>query len=266
VQGDEPFTNLLTQGMVLKDGAKMSKSKGNTVDPQALIDQYGADTARLFIMFAAPPEQSLEWSESGVEGAHRFLRRLWRAVVAHIAQKGQGPTSALEAKALSAEQKALHTKVHETIAKASDDIGRRYTFNTAIAAVMELMNTLAKFDDSSSLGRAGRQEALEAIVLLLAPITPHICHRLWRELGHEEAVIDASWPEANLEALAKEEIDLVVQVNGKRRGQITVAVNAAREFIEIKAQTEPNVQRFIQGKMVQKVIIVPDRLVNLVVR
>jgi leucyl-tRNA synthetase len=131
---------------------------------------------------------------------------------------------------------------------------------------MELMNTLAKFDDSSSLGRAGRQEALEAIVLLLAPITPHICHRLWRELGHEEAVIDASWPEANLEALAKEEIDLVVQVNGKRRGQITVAVNAAREFIEIKAQTEPNVQRFIQGKMVQKVIIVPDRLVNLVVR
>jgi leucyl-tRNA synthetase len=266
VQGDEPFTNLLTQGMVLKDGAKMSKSKGNTVDPQALIDQYGADTARLFIMFAAPPEQSLEWSESGVEGAHRFLKRLWRAVAAHIAQKRQGPTSALEAKALSAEQKALHTKVHETIAKAGDDIGRRYTFNTAIAAVMELMNTLAKFDDSSSQGRAGRQEALEAIVLLLAPITPHICHRLWRELGHEEAVIDASWPEANPEALAKEEIDLVVQVNGKRRGQITVAVNAAREFIEIKAQTEPNVQRFIQGKAVQKVIIVPERLVNLVVR
>jgi leucyl-tRNA synthetase len=265
VKGDEPFTNLLTQGMVLKDGAKMSKSKGNTVDPQALIDRYGADTARLFIMFAAPPEQSLEWSESGVEGAHRFLRRLWRAVAAHIAQ-GQAPVSVLEVNALNAEQKILRAKIHETIAKVGDDIGRRYTFNTAIAAVMELMNTLAKFDDNSLQGRAGRQESLEAVVLLLSPITPHICHRLWRELGHEEAVIDAAWPEANPEVLTKEEIDLVVQVNGKRRGQITVAADATREVIEIQAQSAPNVQRFIQDKTIQKVIVVPNRLVNLVVR
>lgn len=264
VQGDEPFTNLLTQGMVLKDGAKMSKSKGNTVDPQALIEQYGADTARLFIMFAAPPEQSLEWSESGVEGAHRFLKRLWRMIAAHRGQQ-QEAVPVLEIKRLNAEQKLLRTKVHETIAKASDDIGRRYTFNTAIAAVMELMNTLAKFDDDSSQGHAVRQEALEAVVLLLAPITPHICHRLWRELGHEEAVIDAPWPEADPAALAKETVDLVVQVNGKRRGQITVATEASREIIEAQAKTEPNVQRFIQGKTVRKVIVVPDRLVNLVV-
>jgi leucyl-tRNA synthetase len=265
VRGDEPFTNLLTQGMVLKDGAKMSKSKGNTVDPQALIERYGADTARLFIMFAAPPEQSLEWSESGVEGAYRFLRRLWRVVAAHIAQ-GPALASVLEVKALTAEQKSLRAKVHETIAKVSDDIGRRYTFNTAIAAVMELMNTLAKFDDNSPQGQAGRQEALEAVVLLLSPITPHICHRLWRELGHEEAIIDVSWPEANPEALAKEEIELVVQVNGKRRGQITVAADAAREVIESQAQSAPNVQRFIQGKEIHEVIIVPNRLINLVVR
>jgi leucyl-tRNA synthetase len=265
VRGDEPFTNLLTQGMVLKDGAKMSKSKGNTVDPQALIERYGADTARLFIMFAAPPEQSLEWSESGVEGAYRFLRRLWRVVAAHIAQ-GPALASVLEVKALTAEQKSLRAKVHETIAKVSDDIGRRYTFNTAIAAVMELMNTLAKFDDNSPQGQAGRQEALEAVVLLLSPIAPHICHRLWRELGHEEAIIDVSWPEANPEALAKEEIELVVQVNGKRRGQITVAADAAREVIESQAQSAPNVQRFIQGKEIHEVIIVPNRLINLVVR
>jgi leucyl-tRNA synthetase len=167
---------------------------------------------------------------------------------------------------LTAEQKSLRAKVHETIAKVSDDIGRRYTFNTAIAAVMELMNTLAKFDDNSPQGQAGRQEALEAVVLLLSPITPHICHRLWRELGHEEAIIDVSWPEANPEALAKEEIELVVQVNGKRRGQITVAVDAAREVIESQAQSAPNVQRFIQGKEIHEVIIVPNRLINLVVR
>ncbi|ADE13721.1 leucyl-tRNA synthetase [Nitrosococcus halophilus Nc 4] len=265
VRGDEPFTHLLTQGMVLKDGAKMSKSKGNTVDPQALIEQYGADTARLFIMFAAPPEQSLEWSESGVEGAHRFLKRLWRMVATHVAQR-QGSVPPLEVKTLSAEQKLLRTKVHETIVKASDDIGRRYTFNTAIAAVMELMNALAKLDDDTPQGQAVRQETLETVVLLLSPITPHICHRLWRELGHEGAVIDASWPEADPAALVKETVDLVVQVNGKRRGQITVAAEASREVIEAQAQSEPNVQRFIEGKTVRKVILVPHRLVNLVVR
>ncbi|ABA59118.1 leucyl-tRNA synthetase [Nitrosococcus oceani ATCC 19707] len=264
VRSDEPFTHLLTQGMVLKDGAKMSKSKGNTVDPQALIEHYGADTARLFIMFAAPPEQSLEWSESGVEGAHRFLKRLWRIVAAHVEQDPKAALT-LKVKDLNSEQKSFRAKVHETIAKASDDIGRRYTFNTAIAAIMELMNALAKFDDSSPQGQAIRQEALEAVVLLLSPITPHICHRLWQELGHREAIIGVPWPEADPDALAKESIELVVQVNGKRRGQITVAVQAPREEIEGQAQAEPNVQRFIEGKTVQKVIIVPNRLVNLVV-
>ncbi|BAW79900.1 leucyl-tRNA synthetase [Candidatus Nitrosoglobus terrae] len=265
VNGHEPFTNLLTQGMVLKDGAKMSKSKGNTVDPQALIDRYGADTARLFIMFAAPPEQSLEWSESGVEGSYRFLKRLWRTVAAHVAQ-GKVAKLDFDLKTLTTEQKNLHRKVHETIAKVGDDIGRRYTFNTAIAAVMELMNTLAKFDDNSPQGYSGRQEALEAVVLLLSPITPHICHRLWLALGHKEAIIDVSWPEANPEALIKAEIELIIQVNGKRRGQIVVGVDATREMIEAQAQNMLNVQRFIQGKEIAEVVIVPNRLVNLVVR
>ncbi|ADJ27416.1 leucine--tRNA ligase [Nitrosococcus watsonii] len=264
VRSDEPFTHLLTQGMVLKDGAKMSKSKGNTVDPQALIEHYGADTARLFIMFTAPPEQSLEWSESGVEGAHRFLKRLWRTVAVHVVEVS-GVVPVLKVNSLNTEQRLVRTKVHETITKASDDIGRRYTFNTAIAAVMELMNALAKFEGLSPQGQAVRQEALEAVVLLLSPITPHICHRLWRELGHREAIIDVPWPEADPDALAKERIELVVQVNGKRRGQITVAAQAPREEIEGQAQAEPNVQRFIEGKTVQKVIIVPNRLVNLVV-
>lgn len=251
--------------MVLKDGAKMSKSKGNTVDPQALIDRYGADTARLFIMFAAPPEQSLEWSESGVEGSYRFLKRLWRTVAAHVAQ-GKVAKLDFDLKTLTTEQKNLHRKVHETIAKVGDDIGRRYTFNTAIAAVMELMNTLAKFDDNSPQGYSGRQEALEAVVLLLSPITPHICHRLWLALGHKEAIIDVSWPEANPEALIKAEIELIIQVNGKRRGQIVVGVDATREMIEAQAQNMLNVQRFIQGKEIAEVVIVPNRLVNLVVR
>lgn len=265
VPGDEPFTHLLTQGMVLKGGVKMSKSKGNTVDPQALIEQYGADTARLFIMFAAPPEQSLEWSESGVEGAHRFLKRLWRMVAGHVAQ-GREIVSTVAIVSLDTQQRTLYTKIHETIVKVSDDMGRRYTFNTAIAAIMELMNALVKFEDSSLQGVALRQKALEAAVLLLSPITPHICHRLWRELGQQEFLINTSWPEADPQALAKESIALVVQVNGKLRGHITVAVDAPREIIEAQAQSEPNVQRFLQGKKLHKVVIVPKRLVNLVVR
>ena len=260
---DEPFTNLLTQGMVLKDGAKMSKSKGNTVDPEALMQKYGADTARLFIMFAAPPEQSLEWSDAGVEGAFRFLRRLWRRVHDHV--QG-GPAPALEPAALDDRQKALRRRTHETIVKCSEDIGRRYTFNTAIAAVMELLNELNRFDDGSPQGRAVVQEALETAVLLLAPIVPHITHVLWRELGHtERAVVDEAWPEADPAALVRDEIELVVQVNGKLRGRITVPADAGRDAVEAAALHEPNVQRFVEGRGVSKVIVVPGRLVNIVV-
>ncbi len=259
---DEPFLNLLTQGMVLKDGAKMSKSKGNVVDPEGLIEQYGADTVRLFILFAAPPEQSLEWSDSGVEGAFRFLKRLWRQVAAFAT--APQPGGALAAAALSEGQKEMRRLIHQTIERVTDAISRRYTFNTAIAANMELLNALGKFEDDSDSGRAIKREGLEAIVLMLAPIVPHICHELWHRLGHEGMVVDARWPKADPEALAQDTVSLVVQVNGKLRGKIQVAADAGKTEVEQAALTEPNVQRFIEGKTVRKVIVVPGRLVNIV--
>lgn len=262
VSGDEPFKNLLTQGMVLKDGAKMSKSKGNTVDPQALIDQYGADTARLFMMFAAPPEMSLEWSDKAVDGANRFLRRLWRAVVEH-AEKGA--TETLDTSALNEALQNLRRQTHQALTKVSDDIGRRHTFNTAIAAVMELMNAVTKNSDDSPQGRAVMQESLELIVLMLSPITPHICHQLWQTLGHQEAVIDATWPKVDEAALKQDKIELMIQVNGKLRSKISVAADADQEAIEALAFADENVQKFTQDKDVRKVILVPGRLLNIVV-
>jgi leucyl-tRNA synthetase len=260
---DEPFTNLLTQGMVLKDGAKMSKSKGNTVDPQALIEQYGADTARLFMMFAAPPEQSLEWSDAGVEGAHRFLKRLWKRVYSHV-QVGQPP--ALKVDELNDAQQALRRQVHETVAKFSDDVGRRFTFNTAIASVMELLNALNRYEDAAPQDRAVVQEALEMAVRLLAPIVPHICHSLWQALGHEAAIIDCAWPQVDDAALSRNEIQIVVQVNGKLRARISVAADAERKQVEEMALTDENVQRFIEGRGIVKIIVVPGKLVNVVVK
>ncbi|MFI3118636.1 MAG: leucine--tRNA ligase [Methylococcaceae bacterium] len=260
---DEPFKKLLTQGMVLKDGSKMSKSKGNTVDPQGLIDQYGADTVRLFIMFAAPPEQSLEWSDSGVEGAFRFLKRLWKQAYLHC--EAGGSTVALDKQALSAEQQALRRQLHLTIQKATDDFGRRYTFNTVIAANMELINTLSKFTDDSDNGKAVRQEALEAIVLMLSPIVPHICHQLWLDLGHPEAVVGASWPQVDATALEQDTLELVLQVNGKLRSKMSVSVNASKDEIEAMALSDEQVKRFIEDKPIKKVIVVPKKLVNIVV-
>ena len=262
VKSDEPFKNLLTQGMVNKDGSKMSKSKGNTVDPQALINRYGADTVRLFIMFAAPPEQSLEWSDSGVEGQSRFLKRLWKLAHAHVEQ---GSVTKMDAASFDDSQKALRRKLHETLEKVTDDIGRRYTFNTAIAANMELLNDLGKFSDSTDAGRALMQEALESIVLMLSPIVPHITQSLWEALGHEELIVDCAWPEVDGQALVRDSVELTVQVNGKMRGRINVAANAANDEIETAAKSEPNVEKFIDGKSLKKVIVVPGRLVNLVV-
>ena len=186
VDSDEPFKRLLCQGMVLKDGAKMSKSKGNTVDPQALIQQFGADTVRLFTMFAAPPEQSLEWSSSGVEGAHRFLRRLWKLVYQQVSAEASSTTD--NQAEVSEAQRALRRKTHQVIAKVSDDYGRRQTFNTAIAAVMELCNEINRYTSTHSTADAVTREALETSILLLAPITPHICHQLWSELGHHSVI------------------------------------------------------------------------------
>jgi leucyl-tRNA synthetase len=262
VDGDEPFKNLLTQGMVLKDGMKMSKSKGNTVDPQSLIEQYGADTARLFMMFAAPPEQSLEWSDKAVEGSHRFLNRLWRATLTHIES---GACVGLDKDNLSDGLKDLRRQTYQTLTKVSDDIGRRHTFNTAIAAVMELMNALTKCDDASNQGRAVRQEALQMIVLMLAPITPHICDHLWRALGHDEAVVNVSWPDIDETALKQDKIELMIQVNGKLRAKIKVSPDASKRSIEIQALADDNAQKFIDGKEIRKVIVVPGRLINIVV-
>jgi leucyl-tRNA synthetase len=262
VSGDEPFKNLLTQGMVLKDGVKMSKSKGNTVDPQALIDQYGADTSRLFMMFAAPPEQSLEWSDKAVEGSNRFLKRLWRSVQEHVAA---GDVTTLDTDVLSDELKALRRQLNQTLVKVTDDIGRRHTFNTAIAAIMELMNALAKLKDESAQARAVIQEVLEKAVLMLSPITPHICHSLWQALGHDEAVVTVTWPEVDESALVQDKVELMVQVNGKLRSKISIAADADKEAIEAMALTDDNVAKFIEGKEVRKVIVVPGRLINIVV-
>ncbi len=262
VDAGEPFANLLTQGMVLKDGAKMSKSKGNTVDPEALIERYGADTVRLFMMFAAPPEQSLEWSDEGVEGSFRFLKKLWRSVAEHVSA---GVVDTLDIAALDDPQRDIRRKTHETIAKVSDDIGRRYTFNTAIAAMMELLNALNRCNDESAAGRAVEREALRAIVVMLSPIIPHTCHALWRSLGEEGAVVDAPWPVVDDNALGRSEVEIVVQVNGRLRARVVVPAGADREAIEAAALAATNVQKFIDGKSIRKVVVVPDKLVNVVV-
>ncbi|MFD2190386.1 leucine--tRNA ligase [Pistricoccus aurantiacus] len=241
---------------------KMSKSKNNGVDPQSMIDRFGADTVRLFMMFAAPPEQSLEWSDSGVEGAHRFLKRLWRQVHEHLEA---GTPGQLDTASLDEPQKTLRRKTHETIQKASDDIGRRTTFNTAIAAVMELSNALSKFDDKSPRGLAVTREAVEASVLLLAPITPHLCHALWQRLGHAEPLIDAPWPRLDESALTRDTLELVVQVNGKLRARLEVSAEASKQAIESQALEAENVRRHLEGKAVRKVIVVPGKLVNIVV-
>ena len=250
------------QPVVIGGVEKMSKSKNNGVDPQTMVAKYGADTVRLFSMFAAPPEQSLEWNEAGVDGMARFLRRLWAMVHKHAAD---GAAPALDAAALTTEQKAIRRKTHETISKVSDDYGRRHAFNTAIAAVMELLNTLAKFDDASEQGRAVRQEALQAAVLLLNPITPHACHAMWQLLGHAQTLLeDQPFPQVDTAALVKDSLTLAVQVNGKLRGTIDVAADTSRELIETLAKDEPNTAKFLVGLTIRKVIIVPGKIVNIV--
>ncbi len=259
VSSDEPFTRLLTQGMVLKDGAKMSKSKGNTVDPQSLIDRYGADTVRLFSMFAAPPEQSLEWSDAGVEGANRFLKRLWKLGATHI---GAGAAPALDIVKLSDQQKAVRRKLHETIAKVSDDYGRRQTFNTAIAAVMELCNELGRLGSEDN-DRAIMDEALRGIVLMLSPIVPHICHTLWRALGESSDILGQQWPAVDESALSRDSIELVIQVKGKVRGKVSVSADADDATIQQAALAQDNVSRFVEELGDYAMKIVPGKLVSI---
>ncbi len=263
IQSSEPFKRLLTQGMVLKDGSKMSKSKGNTVDPQGLIDRYGADTVRLFIMFASPPEQSLDWSDSGVEGAHKFLKRLWVAIMQSV-EDGK-PKVSIQAASLDAEQKAMRFKLHETIKKVTDDYSRRLTFNTAIAANMELLNAVTRFQSESDLSATIRREVFDNMVLMLAPIIPHICHRLWQALGHDSALIDHPWPEVDSSALQQDSIEMVIQVNGKLRGKMEIAVDADKASCESTALANQQVQHYIADQAIKKVIVVPGKLVNIVV-
>ena len=242
---------------------KMSKSKNNGVDPQSMIDKYGADTVRLFSMFASPPELSLEWNEAGVEGMSRFLRRLWAQVSRHVAE---GEAGALDPAAMTPAQKTLRRQLHETIRKVGDDYGRRLAFNTAIAAVMEFLNALGKFDDATPNGRALRHEALRSIVLLLNPIIPHTAHALWQALGPGETVVDdVAFPQVDAAALVRDAVTVAVQVNGRLRGTIELAVDASREQAEAAALAQPNVAAFLADKTVRKVIVVPGKIDNIVV-
>ena len=252
-----------TSGDTVNSGGitKMSKSKNNGVDPQTAIDKQGADTVRLFTMFAAPPEQTLEWSDEGVSGAHRFLRKLWKMVHEHLEANVNTP---LDTASLSKQQRDLRRKTHETIDKVNDDFGRRNTFNTAIAAVMELLNEVAKHSSTESQSVAVRHEALTSAILLLSPIAPHICHALWQALGYSESVAEASWPSVDEQALVRSTITLVLQVNGKVRGKIEVAADISKQDIEKIALADENVKRFIVGNTIRKIIVVPGRLINIV--
>lgn len=262
VNSDEPFTHLLTQGMVLKDGSKMSKSKGNTVDPLSLIEKYGADTVRMFTMFASPPDQSLEWSDSGVEGSFRFLKRLWKLVARHE------PIALVDFEGLELNegQTQIRRKTHQTLEKVSDDYGRRHTFNTAIAATMELLNEVTRFADANEERNDNLviQESLETAILMLAPIVPHFCHVLWQHLGHDEAVMNASWPAVDRSALVESTVTIVFQVNGKVRDTVQVKKEISKDELEKMALENESVNRFTADGTVRKVIVVPGRLVNIV--
>ena len=268
VNSNEPFKNLLTQGMVLKDGAKMSKSKGNTVEPGDLIKKYGADTARLFIIFAAPVDQALEWNDSAVEGAFKFLKKLWNAVYQHVKQGiiSYDPKEFQQSN-LTKEQVDLRRKLHVTLKKVTDDLGRRYSFNTAIAAIMELMNNFNKFKVITELDRRICQEVLQTVVLMLAPIVPHITHNLWYALGvnTDFAVVDAKWPEVDLAALEDHELQVTIQINGKVRGNLMVNNEVTKEQLEKLALQLPNIQKYIQNQQPKKIINVKNKLLNIVI-
>ena len=304
VTSDEPFKQLLCQGMVLADAffhtnekgtkewiaptdvtidrdgkgriekavdnqgrevehsgmIKMSKSKNNGIDPQEMVDKYGADTVRLFMMFASPADMTLEWQESGVEGANRFLKRVWKLVHAH---SSKGAAESVDTSALSGDQKALRRDIHKTIAKVTDDIGRRQTFNTAIAAIMELMNKLAKAPQESVQDRAILDEALKAVVRMLYPMTPHISYEMWIALG-ESNVDSATWPTFDEKALVEDEKTIVVMINGKLRAKLTVAADATEEQVRELGLNDENAKKFLDGLTIRKVIFVPGKLLNIV--
>jgi leucyl-tRNA synthetase len=266
IKHDEPFKNLLTQGMVLKDGAKMSKSKGNTVDPAEMIEKYGADTVRLFILFAAPPTQDLEWSDSGLEGSYRFVNKVYRLAEGYFSDSKSHATESLDINTLNKEQKQIRQKTHQTLAKITDDIKRRHSFNTAIAAMMELTNMLSKFKQTDGQSMALRLESLDIILRALSPITPHLCHHLWQQLGHQTAIINEPWPEVDNKALEQDEVQIIVQVNGKLRAKLMLSADTDKAQVEVQALADENVVKFTSGKTIVKVIVVPNKLVNIVIK
>ena len=264
VEGDEPFKNLLCQGMVLKDGSKMSKSKGNTVDPADLIQKYGADTVRLFVMFAAPPDQSLEWSDQGVQGAYRFINRIWKLVHTHINAEIPDTT---EIKSEHPEIKKLRLKTHQVLKKVKDDYLRRHSFNTAIAAIMELSNNIPNeflLTDAATDERKAADEAIKAIILMLAPITPHLSQHLWWQLDQDNLIVDVQWPEAKEEMLEEDVMKIVIQVNGKLRSEIDVDPDLQEEEIKKIALEDENIKKHISASKIKKIIYVPQKLINIV--
>lgn len=269
---NEPFENLLTQGMVLKEGAKMSKSKGNVVDPDEMIRRYGADTVRLFILFAAPPEKDLEWSDHGIEGSHRFLQRLWRMVTVNAEQlrtADTSPEALKQAMHCNVALKALRRKTHQTIAKVTDDIQRRFQFNTAISAVMELINEINSCFNVCVVDAAFfsvMREAIDAVLILLSTMVPHITEELWSVIGHAESITTVNWPNADATLLQADEVKVAVQVNGRLRGEVTVPRSASQEEVLFVARQNDAVERHIEGKVIKKIIYVADRLLNVVVQ
>ncbi|MBI2878149.1 MAG: class I tRNA ligase family protein, partial [Candidatus Rokubacteria bacterium] len=267
---DEPFENLLTQGMVIKDGAKMSKSRGNVVDPDELIAAYGADTARLFSLFAAPPEKDLDWNDRGVEGAFRFLNRVWRFVLGHLEELRAAPRR--PEGGLSEEGRRFRRTIHETIQRVTDDIEDRFHFYTAISATMELVNALHAFE-TESLDRVGQgerrallREAVEAVILLLGPFAPHITEELWSRLGNAGSIFRCPWPKADPEAMTREELLIVVQVDGRVRSRLTVEAGISEEALKAQALADQRVQSWLRARAIERVVVVPGRLVNIVTR
>ncbi|SES74316.1 leucyl-tRNA synthetase [Natronincola peptidivorans] len=261
---DEPFQNLLTQGMVLKDGAKMSKSKGNTVSPEEIINKYGADTARLFVLFAAPPERDLEWSDQGVEGCSRFLNRVWRLVEETINNDMLKEVP----KPLTKEDKDLQYMIHKTIKRVTEDIEGRFNFNTAVSGIMELVNDLYKYKEigKNNINNALLKQGIESTILLLAPFAPHFTEELWEKIGHKDSLYSAAWPKYDERAIVKEEDEIVIQINGKVKEKIMIPANTSKEDMEAIAVENDKIKQFIEGKEIKKVIAVPKKLVNIVVK
>lgn len=266
VTATEPFRNLLTQGMVIKDGAKMSKSLGNVVSPEEIQKKYGADTARLFILFAAPPEKELDWSDAGVEGSYRFLNRVYRLVYEYVTDIRDADSATGELVVSTSEDRALNYQLNKTIKKVSEDVGGRFSFNTAISSIMELVNELYKYKQLDTVNMPLLDRAVKSMILVLSPFTPHICEELWSELGEESRVFEAAWPEFDESALVLDEVEIIVQINGKLKDKLTMSKDASNEELEKAARSSDKVKEVVGELSIVKAIIIPGKLVNFVVK